>query len=261
MRRSSKAFTLVELLVVIAIIALLISILLPSVQKAYAASRQVQCMSNMRQIGTFFFMYSQEFDGNYPLAYGQPGWPNFNKLFPSGGASMIWWVGSFKQAGYISSDRLLWASDKPFFRNDPYLVCPEAPFQDPDVDIPDSVYGVPLGYGSASQYFGGTAGPASNHAVSWTRAVQIRNASDKIGMLEHQGQQRGFTRLSSTDSSAGSPRWSVPWAPNGRRLARHPNGGNFFFADGHVELIITDEFAQMAAGASTTTVRRRFTAN
>ena len=61
-------FTLVELLVVIGIIALLISILLPSLAKARASAVSLDCAARMRTIGQAMNMYASQYKGMLPAA-------------------------------------------------------------------------------------------------------------------------------------------------------------------------------------------------
>jgi prepilin-type N-terminal cleavage/methylation domain-containing protein/prepilin-type processing-associated H-X9-DG protein len=66
--RSSEpaAFTLVELLVVIGIIAVLIAVLLPTLQKARESAQLTACLSNIRQINIASQMYATEYNGFLP---------------------------------------------------------------------------------------------------------------------------------------------------------------------------------------------------
>jgi len=99
-------FTLIELLVVIAIIALLVSILVPSLKQARELALAVSCSSNLRTQGSAFGLYCNEADAQMPFRQG-------STPFGSGlqHASYEWLM-----APYVGSERPGWAG--PVARSD-----------------------------------------------------------------------------------------------------------------------------------------------
>jgi prepilin-type N-terminal cleavage/methylation domain-containing protein/prepilin-type processing-associated H-X9-DG protein len=127
-RCPDRGFTLIELLVVIGIIAVLISILLPTLRGVRRQANLVQCSSNMKQVVTAMIMYIQDNKGRHPPAaveaasaaggsvYGGRGW---------------WWANELVRQNYIKTKSINvypkpgWSqTDKRFNRANPFR-CPE----------------------------------------------------------------------------------------------------------------------------------------
>ena len=87
-------FTLIELLVVIAIIAILAAILLPALQQSRMRSRTSACLSNLKQIGSVYQMYVNDYDNAPTSRFRFDGkdltWgPAFLKLYMPGALVLI----------------------------------------------------------------------------------------------------------------------------------------------------------------------------
>ena len=105
MPRRYRGFTLIELLVVVAIIAMLIAILLPSLQRARDQARATVCMSNMRELGMGFYYYMEEYDGHPP-----PNRLRASNDAPYGGTppdfrDSDWWYYAHMVPKYVPSDK------------------------------------------------------------------------------------------------------------------------------------------------------------
>ncbi len=141
--QSSRGFTLIELLVVVAIIALLISILLPSLSKARAQARTTLCASRIAQLAKAFLIYADDYGEAPPFtAYGRGKDPDdkltWQALYdPSGNfqydtenwmagpaAQEFMWLGNEKDAGWPTN----WARTGTLFtytRFESLYRCPE----------------------------------------------------------------------------------------------------------------------------------------
>jgi len=122
--RRRGGFTLVELLVVIGIIALLISVLLPALNKARRSAATVQCASNMRQVSLAMIQYINANKGHIPPAAIQvmPG------VYPNG----WWWASELVKQGYIKAPSVYTNPGdtvKKFERKNPFR-CPEGVDED-----------------------------------------------------------------------------------------------------------------------------------
>ena len=94
-------FTLIELLVVISIIALLLTILLPSLKKARELAKIVVCGSQERQLGLGYTLYAEDWDGAFTVSRNKG---YVIMIYSSGGysgAAKVW------EQGYLSSDESL----------------------------------------------------------------------------------------------------------------------------------------------------------
>lgn len=97
--RPLRGFTLVELLVIVAIIAVLAGLLLPALSKAKALGQRTACLSNLRQLGLSWMLYSGDNDGRLVESY-----PGVASQSPN---PYAWVLGNMQVAAEAASPTLI----------------------------------------------------------------------------------------------------------------------------------------------------------
>jgi prepilin-type N-terminal cleavage/methylation domain-containing protein/prepilin-type processing-associated H-X9-DG protein len=261
-RSRPLGFTLIELLVVIAIIAILAAILFPVFAQAREKARQTACLSNTKQIGLGFAMYTQDYDERVP--------PQFPLAPPRDGGQHFVRNGM----GFVPLESLL----EPYIKNNGVWSCPSAPSGPVDrncANFWDGRYCQALAGTQRSFSYVGSINTREGGAkdrntgmsgiVEWNEKpaeslAAIEAPADTIGIVEI----RGYN--GNVEGAAGDALMGTPWGSAltgcdtykfaGRLLGQdaatsggcgdystragirgHMGMGNYVFLDGHVKAL------------------------
>jgi len=244
-----KGFTLIELLVVVAIIALLISILLPSLARARELAKRSVCAANLKGIGNGLVIYANSNADSLPVA------GPFSPPIAGGGGtiSAVQYVGKTNDQ-VDSNDRIATANDaansntKNLYRliregdfAPKSLICPSSDDSPLDVDDPaelwDFIEADQLSYGYQVPY-GSMGMPNVNIGGSDMPWSADKGPYGYDTFPDSNGQTQTWTstqpRTPNLDSGAPPDDWKAYNSPNHGGL-ENGEGQNVLYADSHAK--------------------------
>lgn len=234
--KQKQAFTLIELLVVIAIIAILASMLLPTLAKAKEKANNAGCANNLRQWGLSLTMYLDDNNQIFPLAKiangtpGAPGtydedaplWSDLTAFHAAGQGDNVWYNAL---PLYVGRPALWKIADSPndFGSAQSIFNCRTAAAQPPQFDSSHVIFHYGMNYKGATGLSGVTYG--NNF-----RANMVQNPSAFVFLAEVRAHATEMPFYGSNPAKE----IGCSHCCTAQVASRHNAGSNINFADGHV---------------------------
>jgi prepilin-type N-terminal cleavage/methylation domain-containing protein len=202
-----RGFTLVELLVAIGIIALLISILLPSLRKARRAAETVQCLSNQRQLLAACIAFSNDMRSRLPFT----GWQS------NDAANWLYFGKAMKGIQSEVRQGQLWK----YLRDYRCYRCP----------------------GDRGPWPPGHAENLTSYVMNGSASAFSQNGNESLSILRFKPDDVLFWEIPMTFGTAGTYNDGTNY-PNEGITARHKGGTTVGHIDGHADVMPAEEFVK-----------------